>query len=222
MIRNARPVFAVLAVNLAVSFPAAAEGSEDPIARRLVALRALMASEPFEYRTVSHRPLPPAPAPSTPAFRSAGENAECIERAWWRHSEPALRERIRRAIRDASVRFGIEQRLIRAVIRHESAFVVDAVSHAGAQGLMQLMPETARTLGVQCPFDPRENISAGTRYLRQLYDRFGSWRTALHAYNAGPTRVAEGRVPAESRRYARRVLRSWQPRRFSGERGKRG
>jgi len=115
-----------------------------------------------------------------------------------------------RAIRDASLRYGVSATLIRSVIRHESAGDPAAVSHKGAMGLMQLMPATARSLGVRCAFDPRENVMGGTRYLREMRDRFGSWRAALAAYNAGPTRVEAGRgLPLETRSYVENVLRSW-------------
>ena len=98
------------------------------------------------------------------------------------------------------------------MIRHESAFDPDAVSHKGAMGLMQLMPATAREFGVVCPFEPRENVMAGSLYLRRLHDRFGRWPLALAAYNAGPRRVEARRVPEETRRYVRLVVASWRPR----------
>ncbi|MEE9609389.1 MAG: lytic transglycosylase domain-containing protein, partial [Myxococcota bacterium] len=63
---------------------------------------------------------------------------------------------------------------------------------------------------VVCPFDPRENILAGTRYLRQLFERLGSWPRALAGYHAGPGRVESDRIPAETRVYVRRVLGSWK------------
>jgi soluble lytic murein transglycosylase-like protein len=123
---------------------------------------------------------------------------------------PRNSERLERAIRDASIRFGVAPGLIRAVVRVESAGDSGAVSHAGAMGLMQLMPATAKSLGVVCAFEPRQNVLGGTRYLRELRDRLGSWRRALAAYNAGPGRVLSGRIPEETRRYVELVMKHWQ------------
>ena len=113
-------------------------------------------------------------------------------------------------IAEASRRFGIPQPWIRAVMEVESAGNPRAVSHAGAMGLMQIMPGTWAELRVahrlgDDPFDPRDNILAGAAYLRQLYDRFGS-PGFLAAYNAGPARYQEhldtGRaLPLETRNY---------------------
>ncbi|MEJ5357548.1 MAG: lytic transglycosylase domain-containing protein [Desulfobacterales bacterium] len=120
-------------------------------------------------------------------------------------------ERIERAIQAAAARHGIAPDLLRAVVRAESNFDPRAVSVKGAMGLMQLMPETARELGVSRPFDIQQNVEGGARYLRQMLDRFGGdLRRALAAYNAGPAAVerCEGEVPfAETRDYVRRVLR---------------
>jgi len=130
-------------------------------------------------------------------------------------SDNAAGEVIERSIRQAAARYNLSPDLIRGVIRAESNFQTEAVSSAGAQGLMQLMPETAGELGVTKPFDIRQNIDGGSRYLRQMLDRFnGNLKLALAAYNAGPGAVEkyEGRVPyAETQEYVKRVLR------YSGE-----
>ncbi len=104
---------------------------------------------------------------------------------------------------------GVPPALVKAVIHAESAFNPGAVSHKGAMGLMQLMPATARSLGVLEPFIAEQNIAGGARYLRTLREQFGSWTMALAAYNAGPEAVTKfGGVPPyrETQRYVRRVM----------------
>ncbi len=104
----------------------------------------------------------------------------------------------------------LDPRLVKAVVQVESGYNPRALSKAGAMGLMQLMPETARDLAVANPYDPDENLRGGTAYLRQLLDRFkGSVELALAAYNAGPEPVERhGGVPpyAETRDYVRHIL----------------
>ena len=95
-------------------------------------------------------------------------------------------------IYSAAKRFGVESRLIKAVIMAESSFNPRAVSKSGAQGLMQLMPLTADDMKVDNPFDPEENIFGGTQYLSLLLKKFGhDKRLALAAYNAGPKTVTK-------------------------------
>jgi soluble lytic murein transglycosylase-like protein len=99
--------------------------------------------------------------------------------------------------------------LVKAVIAAESAFDPGAISRAGAQGLMQLMPATADQLGVVDPFSAPQNVYAGTGYLRELIDRYGDLPQALAAYNAGPTAVDKyGGIPPyrETQAYVARVL----------------
>lgn len=114
-------------------------------------------------------------------------------------------------IAEASQRFGIPEHWIRAVLRVESAGDVRAVSSAGAMGLMQVMPDTWAGLRTRHglgrdPYDPRDNILAGTAYLREMWDRYGNVAAMLAAYNAGPGRYDEYRLadrplPAETRAY---------------------
>jgi soluble lytic murein transglycosylase len=116
-----------------------------------------------------------------------------------------------REIAEAATRYAVPERLIWAVIRVESGFDPRAVSGRGAQGLMQLMPETASILGVRDAFNPRENIDGGVRHLRGLMVRFGNnLRLAIAAYNAGERAVlTHGGVPPypETREYVTRVMR---------------
>jgi soluble lytic murein transglycosylase-like protein len=104
----------------------------------------------------------------------------------------------------------IQAPLLHAVIEQESAFHPCAVSSKGAQGLMQLMPDTAGSLGVKDLFDPRQNIEAGARYLKQLIDKYkGDLKLSLAAYNAGPSAVdAAGAIPdiPETRDYVDAIL----------------
>ena len=133
---------------------------------------------------------------------------------------PAASIDIAAHVREASQRFGIPEHWIYAVIRIESAGRTRAVSSAGAMGLMQLMPGTwARQRGRYSlgsdPFDPRDNILAGTSYLREMYDRYGV-AGFLAAYNAGPGRYESwlaGRrsLPLETRRYVAKIAPLLQP-----------
>ena len=112
-------------------------------------------------------------------------------------------------ILEAAMRYNVPANLVRAVIRVESNFNPNAVSSAGAKGLMQLMPGTAKDMAVSDLFDPRQNIFGGTRYLRLLINRFdGDPKLAIAAYHAGPGIVASrGGIPYEAtRRYVRSVL----------------
>lgn len=130
-------------------------------------------------------------------FRNGGETDDFVRQA------------IEFEIEAASARHNIDPNLVRAVIRAESNYRHDAVSHAGAMGLMQLMPGTAASLGVTNPFDIRQNIEGGTAYLRRMLDMFDQdLDLALAAYNAGQGAVRRhGGIPpfAETQRHVPRV-----------------
>jgi len=133
--------------------------------------------------------VPRRPDPSAPRDLSHG---------------PRFNATVSRAATDT----GLAADLLHAVIATESGYDPHAVSPKGAMGLMQLMPATARDLGVADPYDPEENVRGGARYLRTLYDRFGDLTLALAAYHAGPDRVVQyGGVPpfAETRTYLDRL-----------------
>jgi len=123
----------------------------------------------------------------------------------WADALPEAGRRWAPAIEQAAAAAGIDPVLLAAVVRAESGFRPDAVSSAGAIGLAQLMPDTARQLGVD-PHDPLENLSGGARFLAFTIERFGRVDLGLAAYNAGPARVAEGDIPTSTQAYVRRVL----------------
>lgn len=133
---------------------------------------------------------------------------------WWLPPEVEAR---RAAFFDTMVsiacEYGLPPSLLDAVIAQESGYKSWAISRAGAMGMMQVMPGTARALGLASPFDPIANMRAGARYLRQQLDRFGRIDLALAAYNAGPERrsLAAGYVPAipETLNYVQVVTRNW-------------
>lgn len=109
--------------------------------------------------------------------------------------------------RAAARKHGVPEDLFLRLVNQESRFKPKARSHKGAIGLAQLMPGTAKQLGVD-PHDPRQNLEGGARYLRMMYNEFGSWRLALAAYNAGPGAVKKhGGVPPyrETRNYVKKI-----------------
>jgi soluble lytic murein transglycosylase len=153
-------------------------------------------------------------APTDPDYRYHLSEASASGQGWQNGSFNSIGGQRRRAydpiIREAAERHGIEEALVKAVIRVESDFRPDAVSPKGARGLMQLMPATARMRNVWHVFEPRQNIEGGVKHLRYLLDRYsGNLRLALAAYNAGEGAVdRNGGVPPyrETSDYLTRVL----------------
>ena len=140
-------------------------------------------------------------------FPCYASDPKCRSVAW--EKVPLNTRSFAGVIRDASVSNAVDESLIRAIIHAESAYQVEAQSPKGAQGLMQLMPDTQAELDVGDPFDPAENIRGGARYLAQLLTEFdGDVELAAAAYNAGPSAVNRyGGVPPfeETREYVRRI-----------------
>jgi soluble lytic murein transglycosylase-like protein len=125
--------------------------------------------------------------------------------------DPLPKDEVDALVSDAASREGLQPDLLRRVMQRESAFKPCAISVKGAQGLMQLMPATADQYGVKDPFNPKQNVAAGARFLKELLVKYGGDLTlALSAYNAGPGRVDRaGGVPAiaETQNYVAEILR---------------
>jgi soluble lytic murein transglycosylase-like protein len=176
-----------LALGLALALSAA---GQDPIALQRASLEKQTAS--VRAQTAALRR--PAEAPEPP-------RNPCAPR------DPA---EVRDIVDEGARQAGLDRDLVRAVVRQESAYDPCAVSPAGARGLMQLMPATQAHFGVADPFDPRQNVAAGTRFLKQLLESYkGDLSLALAAYNAGPGRVEQhGGTPPypETLRYVSEIL----------------
>ncbi|WP_406789717.1 lytic transglycosylase domain-containing protein [Clostridium neuense] len=118
---------------------------------------------------------------------------------------------IDKAVEDAAKKYGVDKKLIMSVIKQESDFDPNSTSGVGAEGLMQLMPSTARELGVTNAYDIEQNVDGGTKYLKELLDMFGNTKLAVAAYNAGPNAVKNSGgningLPSETRNYVTKVL----------------
>lgn len=142
----------------------------------------------------------------TRAFRPHEDTASPVAKPL----EPATEADLKLLAKKSADRYGVNASLVNSVINAESGFNPKAVSKAGAEGLMQLMPDTAKDLGVTDPFDPAQNVDGGVRYLKDMLHRYSNnVPLALAAYNAGPGAVdkAQG-IPdyPETQDYVRKVL----------------
>jgi soluble lytic murein transglycosylase-like protein len=150
--------------------------------------------------------LPPDPDPDRPGQASFEATLGSAEAR-------VTPKQVERLIVKAAQTWRVDPALVEAVIANESGFDARATSSTGAAGLMQLEPGTAAALGVRHPYDPNENITGGTRYIRGLLERFhGDIRRAVAAYNAGPAAVEQynGIPPyAETQNYVQKVLASY-------------
>ncbi len=129
-----------------------------------------------------------------------------------KNSNESAATRIERAIEEASKQYKLSKDLINSVIKQESGFNPNSISRVGAMGLMQLMPDTAKELGVENPFSIEENIDGGVKYLKMMLEKYnGNLDHALAAYNAGPHRVDyAGGVPniQETQNYVKKIKRN--------------
>lgn len=166
------------------------------IEERLASLKARIGAIESRFATEAGRP------------QQAGGFSAALDAATARATAP--RPEINALIQQEAQAQGLDPSLVQAVVQAESGFDPNAVSPVGAQGLMQLMPKTAASLGVEDSFNPAQNIHGGTQYLKQLIDKYQSVPTAVAAYNAGPGAVDKfgGQIPpyAETQAYVKRVM----------------
>lgn len=136
------------------------------------------------------------------------------------NKDKTINERIDSAISISSKKYGVDENLIRAIIKVESNFNPNTVSKAGAKGLMQLMPENCKDLGISDPFNIEQNIDGGTRHIKEYLDKYnGDVEMALMAYNGGPTRMARRgvrsindiyKMPKETQNYVPKVMKYYK------------
>jgi membrane-bound lytic murein transglycosylase MltF len=156
-----------------------------------------------------------ADPPAAASVANQDSGAPILSSAFTPHVQTNLTD----VVNQASGHYRLDPDLVNSVIKAESDFKIRAVSPKGAQGLMQLMPQTASQLGVSNTFDPQSNVEAGTKYLRELLERYNfDLVKALAAYNAGPQRVEQfGGVPPyhETRAYVARIVKDFNKKKLA-------
>jgi len=180
--------------------------------QRVAQLQATL--EGMRAKSASSTPSNSATVPSTTStpvdFSNVLESAQSMAPA---ERSLAPTGQVKQWIEALGKKHGVDAKLLESVVATESGFNPDAISQSGAQGLMQLMPSTAQSLGVKDPFDPIQNLDGGTRYLKGLLTKYQSVPKALAAYNAGPGAVDRaGGVPpyAETQHYVDKVMTRYQ------------
>jgi hypothetical protein len=208
----------VLATPTAASTPSAqnVEQSDQPSTVNASLEQGFRISERGDFQIVEHGHWSPQTQPPTTQFLASdavfpGQRTHQLKKSAKFHSN-FQRMSFLADVHAAEARFGLPQGLLDALIWTESRYNPTAVSSAGAAGLGQLMPGTARDLGVLNRFDPQSNIHGAASYLRQMLDRFGMVHLALAAYNAGPGAVGKAKgIPlnSETPGYVRSVIARW-------------
>jgi soluble lytic murein transglycosylase-like protein len=191
-----RSILISLGIALALAGPAVADA-------RLSALLRSQSSLSPEYRDLIRPPVPGA-LEGQPRRPSRLEEDDWAGIPAYSGDSGVYQDMARSAAR----RHNVPEDLFLRLVRTESGFRPSARSHKGAIGLAQIMPYTAQSLGIN-PHNPKENLEGGARYLSQQYRRFGDWRLALAAYNAGPEAVTRYRgIPpyAETQNYVKAIL----------------
>lgn len=165
--------------------------------------------------SVSHEPIMNSQSPKAPGKSSTEGSRGVLNKV-----SGKISNNINDAIKYVSDKYGVEEEFIKAVIKQESGFNPNAVSRCGAKGLMQLMPSTAKSLGVENPFNVLDNIDGGTRYLKRLMEAFdGNKELALSAYNGGIGRMNRlgvdtvqeiSKMPQETENYVSKVMSNYR------------
>jgi len=186
----------LVAVTVWADGPAAAPTTEKPADAVQAAMAAALAQQRASVIKQVNSVMGRAPVPAASFFTAPWVESPIAFNL--PPCDPLPSARLDELIESSSKQEGVKPDLIRAVIHEESGGRPCAVSSKGAQGLMQLMPATADQFGVKDPFDPKQNVEAGTKLLKQLLDKYkGDTSLALSAYNAGEDRVdRDGKVPA--------------------------